>query len=146
MCRVFQKHSKDIYANRVIKTTFLAVRALHWLLYLPAADGNIKALARRTNFFSSKKRISSALRRLFASLFSFEREFAAVLGASPSADHGRHEEGTIRGKRGSLSLPDTGPCLASPLPLQRPWWPRGARCAQAAATAPCVRLSRSAFR
>lgn len=61
MCRVFQKHSKDIYANRVIKTTFLAVRALHWLLYLPAADGNIKALARRTNFFSSKKRISSAL-------------------------------------------------------------------------------------
>lgn len=61
MCRVFQKHSKDIYANRVIKTTFLAVRALHWLLYLPAADGNVKALARRTNFFSSKKRISSAL-------------------------------------------------------------------------------------
>lgn len=116
MCRVFQKHSKDIYANRVIKTTFLAVRALHWLLYLPAADGNIKALARRTNFFSSKKRISSALRRLFASLFSFEREFAAVLGASPSADHGRHEEGTIRGKTGFPLPPGHGALPRKPSP------------------------------
>lgn len=45
---VFKKHSKDIYPNEVIKTTFLAVRPIHRLFFLFftfLADGNIKRFA-----------------------------------------------------------------------------------------------------
>lgn len=55
---VLGERSKAVYANRLIKTTFLAVRALHWLLYLPTASGNMNKLARQTNFLSSKNKTS----------------------------------------------------------------------------------------